>query len=136
MADRTRISELLSRYYWAYDQGDLEQVADCLHDAVVLSGTFPGGGTIGPFEGKAAVLEYLGKGVANRTDVRRHLVSNVLLEEDAQANATVISYVTSLVVRDGTPVFVSAGWCRDRVLFDSSKWRFAERRMTFDAVPG
>jgi hypothetical protein len=63
-------------------------------------------------------------------------VSNVLLEQDAQANATVISYVTSLVVRDGAPVFISAGWSRDRVLFDSSKWRFAERRMSFDAVPG
>jgi hypothetical protein len=135
MADRAQIAELLSRYYWGYDQDDLDLVTDCLDESVVVSGAMPGGVALGPFQGKAAVLEFLRRGVANRTDARRHLVSNVLLEEEGEADATVISYVTSLVVRDGTPVFVSAGWCRDRVRLDGGTWRFVERRMSFDAVP-
>jgi len=63
-------------------------------------------------------------------------VSNVFLEADDETTATVVCYVTSLVVRGDTPVLVSAGWCRDHVQLDGGTWRFVERQMSFDAVPG
>jgi hypothetical protein len=134
MADRTRIQELLNRYAWGQDQGELTILEECLTDAAVLSVSQPNNGSVGPIVGKENVLAYLSKDIANRSGPQRHLVSNVFLEEENTAAATVVSYLTVASVRDGAPAIVATGWTRDRVMFEGGKWRISSRQLTFDTA--
>jgi 3-phenylpropionate/cinnamic acid dioxygenase small subunit len=134
VADRSRIHELLSRFAWASDQGDLEVLSACLTDEVLFFiSRADGYEEVGPLDGKEALLEHLKKDIESRSAQERYLVSNVFLEEEGNASATVVSYATITTVSEGKSQLVSTGWTRDKVMFEDGRWKISERRMEFDA---
>jgi hypothetical protein len=133
VADRSRIHELLSRFAWGSDQGDLEVLSACLTDGVLFSISRPDGFAVGPLDGKKSLLDHLKKDIENRSAQERYLVSNVYLEEEGNASATVVSYVTITTLSEGKSQLVTTGWTRDKVMFEEGRWKISERRMEFDA---
>lgn len=120
--DRLAIFELMARYAWAIDTGDVEAYVACFTANAVLSMRGM------PNRGHEAIRTYV-SGVVNRPDFpgRQHHHNEVLIEGDGE-RCSVKSYSTiSQRFEDGESRIVFSGLYRDVVVKQDGRWRFAER---------
>jgi uncharacterized protein (TIGR02246 family) len=120
--DRFAILDLMARYAWAIDTGDVEAYVACFSPDAVLSMRGV------PNRGHDAIRTYV-TGVENRPDFpgRQHHHDEVRIEGDGE-RCSVKSYSTiSQRFEDGETKIVFAGIYRDVVVKLDERWLFAER---------
>ncbi len=132
MADRAQIHDVLGRYSWGYDQDDLDAITECFTADAVFSMRIADGDLIGPFEGREAILGLMKTSLEQQDDQRRHLSSNVFVEQESDAAATVVSYLTLISVIGGRLNVLSSGWYRDQFVLDGDRWRIRDRYLALD----
>jgi 3-phenylpropionate/cinnamic acid dioxygenase small subunit len=124
---RSDIENVLYRYAWSYDMDELDRMGECFtEDAEVSFGT-------GLQVGRAAVVQEL----ARRRDKYRpeqqvpwHVISNVLIEDQSERQATVKSFFTFFVKpATGPAAFSSIGYYDDTFVYDGAAWRISRRRV-------
>jgi hypothetical protein len=134
---REGIRDLLGRYTWAGDTGEVDAVAGCF----VQEGVLDLGGHGGVIEGRGAIAEELASvvarvaGAAEAPGPVNHHVASIEITMADPTSATVRSYFC---------VYTEAGadhWgrYRDEVVMDpvDGHWRFARRTVRVTgAVPG
>lgn len=126
LRDRLAIHDLIARYAWALDTGDVEGFVDCFTpDAVVIEEVFE---EPDRWAGHAS-LRRLAEHYRSVPDFpgRQHHVSQVLVEGAAsEARARSFTFVTEC---RGEPPYILrfAGYYEDRAVKTSGRWRFAER---------
>ncbi len=126
------VHELLARGSYAYDDRDLAMLEDCFTPGASLTMRIAGGDLVGPFEGREAIMGLMSGSMAEQTDVRRHVISNIFFDESEQ-QPTVISFLTLIATENGETRLLSAGTYRDRVEADESgRWRIAQRHIELD----
>jgi hypothetical protein len=91
-----------------------------------------GGDTIGPIEGRDAIVEFCSSTVNAQTDQRRHVITNVRIGPETDTEATVTAILTLIVVADGALEVKSSGLYRTRAVLDGDRWRFAAMHLTLD----
>jgi hypothetical protein len=96
MADRDTVEQLFSTYAWAMDARSFELFDDVFTSDASFVVSIAGGDTYGPFEGRDAVVEFVGGTTAAQTDQRRHVIVNVRTDGPDRATA-----LLSLHVVDG-----------------------------------
>ena len=133
MSDRPRIQDTLGRCFFAYDQGDGDTMAACFVDDGEIVVTIEGQREVDKVTGRTAIAEFCRKSFAARTGPSRHLVSNTFVEQDGNEDAVVVSYHTAVATREGRPVILQTGWCRDRFLFEENGWRIVARSYHCDS---
>lgn len=129
---RESIRDLLARYTWAGDRGDLVALAECF----ATDGVLDAGGQGGPWVGRERIIREL-QDVIDRTAAAggapgpvRHHVSSVLIDLERHDSATVLSYFVVL-----TSVGVDHwGRYRDKVIETApgGPWQFKERIVRVD----
>jgi ketosteroid isomerase-like protein len=126
VADRLAIHELLARYAWALDTGDVDGLVACFApDAVVVEEVFE---EPDRWEGHAGIRRlaqhyFAAPGFPGR----QHHVTQVLIDGDAaRARVRAFTFVTEC---RGEPPYVLrfAGYYDDRVAMHQGEWRFTER---------
>jgi hypothetical protein len=126
VADRLDIHELLARYAWSLDTGDLDALVACFTpDAVVIEEVFEDPDR---WEGHAGIRA-LGQHYSSAPGFpgRQHHISQVLIEGDAErARVRAFAFVTEC---RGEPPYVLrfAGYYEDRVEKRAGRWLFSER---------
>lgn len=132
--DRTLIAERIYRYGWAYDERDRALFADCFVDDSVWEGNVMGGTPVGPFVGREAIVEWNTAFWNEQDDQRRHIFSNVIVDDLDGLHATAHAYLllTSAVHSAMTPV--TTGAYRIDVLKESDAWRIKHLTSSFDAA--
>ncbi len=128
---RLDIHELLSRAAYAYDERDLEMLEGCFAPDASFSIRIAGGDLVGPFEGRDAIMGLMRGAMAEQTDVRRHVISNVFFAP-APGGFEVISNLTLLATENGEISLLSAGVYRDRVVEEAGVWRIRSRHLDLD----
>jgi ketosteroid isomerase-like protein len=135
MGLRRDIQDLHSEYVWANDRGDVDAILDCF----VPDGVFWTNSGADAVVGRPALREFFARAQAYRAGLGqqpRHLVGNLLVER-ADGRVVARAYMTLVVTEaDGTAGIACTGWYRDSIVRSDGRWRFAERRLTFDSVPG
>jgi hypothetical protein len=126
------INELLARAAYAYDERDLSLLESGFADAAVMSMRIAGGDLIGPFEGRAAIMQLMANSMAEQTDVRRHVISNVFFEEEEGATV-VVSNLTLVATEGGKASLLATGVYRDTVVEEGGRWRIAKRHIELDS---
>jgi 3-phenylpropionate/cinnamic acid dioxygenase small subunit len=123
--DREAIRELLHRYCYGTDTGDVESwvgvfTEDCLWD----------GGPFGVCRGRSGLRAMYQQG-GDAAKALRHLTLNTLMEvEGNQARA--VSYVLVLATADaGSSVFFS-GFYQDELIRSGGRWWIAKRMLRRD----
>jgi 3-phenylpropionate/cinnamic acid dioxygenase small subunit len=134
LADREQIRELLSRFAWTYDEGDFERHADCFFADAVFE-IDPAGGEPVRVVGREAIVRMQSTAHSQQGDQRRHIVSNLVFDREAEDSAEIRSYLTLGVVAEGRLTIALTGWFRDVVGRDGGRWRFRSRRLTLDCLP-
>ena len=124
--DRLAILEVIARYAWALDTGDVEGFAGCFcREGVLMWDAFE---TADRWQGQAALRHFAEffRGLPTSAG-RQHHVSNTLITargEGAQAR----SYV-AVAVRpgDGPHLLSVMGYYEDQFILEDGRWLLAER---------
>jgi hypothetical protein len=126
LSDRAAIHDLLARYAWALDTGDIEALLDCfVPDAVVIEEVFEDPDR---WEGHTGIRQ-LAEHYRGTPDFpgRQHHVSQVLVSGQAPRCA-VRSFAFVTECRGEPPYLLRfAGYYEDEVRKRKGVWRFSER---------
>ena len=125
------IHELLGRGALAYDERDLPTLESGFMPDASLSMRIAGGDLIGPFEGRDAIMKLFTDSMAEQTDVRRHVVSNIFFDESGTLPIA-ISNLTLVATENGEIKLLTAGLYRDSMVQNNGQWRIASRHIELD----
>jgi len=131
LEDKLAIHELLGRAALAYDERDIPALEAGLAEAASLSMRIAGGDLIGPFEGRAAVMKLFTDSMAEQTDVRRHIVSNIFFDESGP-DPIAVSNLTLVATENGEIRLLTAGIYRDTLIQEDGAWRVIKRHLELD----
>jgi hypothetical protein len=132
LAQKLEIHELLGRAAYAYDERDMELLESGFAGAATMSMRIAGGDLIGPFEGRAAIMQLMHNSMAQQTDVRRHIISNIFFEEES-GQPVVVSNLTLVATENGKAALLAAGVYRDTVIEENGSWRILKRHVELDS---
>lgn len=132
MCDRGAIENVLSRYSLAYDENDMEEMADCFTEDAVLTMRIQDGDLIGPFEGREAIVKLMEDSLAAQNDRRRHLTTNLIVRETGDGAATAVSYLTLIAIQDQKLNVLSTAKYDDELVRRDGVWRLSRRHIALD----
>ncbi len=125
------IHELLGRAALAYDERDMPTLESGFSVNANLSMRIAGGDLIGPFEGREAIMKLFTDSMAEQTDVRRHVVSNIFFDESGE-HPVAISNLTLFATEDGEISLLTAGIYRDTMVQEDGRWCIVNRHIELD----
>ena len=131
-SDRAAICERIARYCWAYDERRIELLGDCFTPDAIWEGSVLGQVPIGPFEGREAIVDWLGKFWPHQMDQRRHMLLNTIVEEQTGETAMTSSYLLLMASTGEAISMESMGFYRVTYRRDGSVWRIARLTAGFD----
>ena len=132
--EKLAIHELLSRAAYALDERDVEMLAASFAVDASFSMRIAGGDLIGPFETREGIMQLMTGAMAEQTDKRRHVVSNIFFPADAGAGegVAVMSNLTLFATEHGEISLLSAGVYQDRVVMRDGAWQLLQRHLELD----
>jgi hypothetical protein len=132
--DRLLVVERIARYGWAYDERDRDALADCFTEDGVWDGLIMGQTAVGPFRGRDAITDFLAEFWLTQTDQRRHMFTNVVVEDLSSSAARAHAYLLLTSASQGTLTPISAGPYRFDLAVDADGvWRLQRLSAGFDA---
>lgn len=129
--EKLEIHELLSRAAYAYDEREIGMLEACFAEQANFSMRIAGGDLIGPFESKSGIMDLMTGSMAEQTDVRRHVISNIFFEV-ADDKTVVISNLTLMATENDDIQLLSSGVYRDQVIKENGQWCIANRYLELD----
>ncbi|MEU8802955.1 nuclear transport factor 2 family protein [Spirillospora sp. NPDC048819] len=132
MSARGDIENTFHRWALAYDENDLDTMAECFTDDAVLTIRIGDGDLVGPFEGKEAVMGLMRDSLASQTDQRRHITTNIIIRSEDATSATTESYLTLMAVENGAIRVLSSGKYQDELVNQGGVWRLSKRHIALD----
>lgn len=132
MCDRGAIENVLNRYALAYDENDMEEMADCFTEDAVLTMRIQDGDLIGPFEGREAILKLMRDSLAAQNDQRRHITTNLVVRRSDADSASVVSYLTLIAIEGQKLNVLSTARYDDELVRQDGVWRFSKRHIALD----
>jgi ketosteroid isomerase-like protein len=131
--DRLLVAERIARYGWAYDERDRAALADCFTEDGVWDGLIMGRDVVGPFTGRDAIADFLAQFWQTQTDQRRHMFTNVVVDDLSPESATARSYLLLTSASGGVLAPISAGPYRFAlVTAPDGAWRIRHLAAGFD----
>lgn len=131
-ADKLAIHELLSRAAYGLDEQDLGAIERCFAPKASMVVRITDGPTVGPFDGRDAIMKLMADSIAAQTDKRRHVVSNIFFEAENDAACTVVSNLTLFATENGANRLVTTGLYRDKVAKADGEWLIVGRELALD----
>ncbi len=131
--DRLLVAERIYRYAWGYDERDAELLGACFTEDGVWKGSIMGTDPVGPFEGRAAVVEFLTGFWDLQQDQRRHIFTNVVIDQLDADTATAHAYLMLTAASDARMQPQTTGPYRFDLVRDGGVWRMKRLNAGFDA---
>ena len=130
--EKLEIHELLSRAAYALDERKVDMLAASFAAQARFSMRIGGGDLVGPFEGREGIMKLMTDSMAEQTDKRRHVVSNIFFDGEEGGNPVVYSNLTLMATEHGEIALLSAGVYRDVITRDSGDWEILDRYLELD----
>jgi hypothetical protein len=132
--DRVLIMDRIARYAWGFDERDLDGLGECFTDDGVWEGWIEGTEHVGPFVGRDAIRRFMGDFFPLQADQRRHLFTNIVIDDVTASSATAHAYLLLIGSTGGQSVPVTVGPYRfDLVKDDGAVWRLSHLRGGWDS---
>jgi len=131
-SDKLAIQELLSRAAYCFDERKLDDLEQCFTIDASMLINITGSGEVGPFEGRAVIMQLMSDTLATQTDVRRHVISNFFFEAEGKKTATVVSSLVVSSVENGEINVIISGIYRDDVVKAGGIWQISHRHLGLD----
>lgn len=135
--DRVLIMDRIFRYAWSFDERNLEGIGECFTENGVWEGWIEGTEHVGPFNGRAAIMQFMGDFFPHQVDQRRHVFSNILIDDLTATSAQAHAYLLLMGSTAGDTVPVTVGPYRfDLIKDDGGVWRLTHLRGGWDSPFG
>lgn len=131
--DRSLVIERVHRYGWAYDERQSELLGACFTQNATWEGSIMGRTPVGPFAGRAAIVEFLTGFWAAQGDQRRHIFTNTVIDEISAVSAQVRAYLLLTSARDESMTPVTTGPYRISMVKEAGVWRISRLVGGWDA---
>lgn len=132
VADKLLIQELLNRAAYGLDMHNLDRIEACFTHDASMTVNIAGGAVVGPFEGRAAIMELMSASIDAQTDVRKHVVSNLFFEDGDGDAVHAVSNLTLFATENEANKLVTTGTYYDQLKKVDGKWGIAVRRLDLD----
>jgi SnoaL-like domain len=132
VADRSAIEQLFADYGWPMDSREFGVLGGVFTEDAAFTIAISGGDTYGPIVGRQAIVDFCSSTIAEQTDQRRHVITNIRIGPETQDDATVTAILTLIVVENGVLEVKSSGLYRTRVVRTSEGWQFASMLLELD----
>lgn len=132
-ADRLSIAERVHLYGWGYDERDRDLLGGCFTEDGIWEGQVMGADTVGPFEGRDAVVDFLTAFWDEQDDQRRHIFTNVVVGDLAGSTGVAHAYLLLTASTGGVMTPVTNGPYRFEMRKDADIWRISRLAAGFDA---
>ena len=131
MPDRSSIENLLNRYSLAFDTADLETLEDVFVEDATFSMVIAGGDRIafGPRDG---IMKLMRDSLEAQTDQRRHINSNLLVDDEANGVTRTRHYLTLVGTENGAINLLSAGLYSAEIVEQDGALRFKSLHVDLD----
>ena len=132
--DKLAIHELLARAAYALDEREVDILAACFAADATFTLRIAGGDLVGPFENREGIMQLMTGAMAEQTDKRRHVVSNIffLPERNEGEGIAVVSNLSLLATEHGEINLLSAGVYHDLVVERDGVWLLLRRHLELD----
>lgn len=131
--DRLMIAECLHRYGWGYDERDADLLGACFTADGIWEGSLMGAERVGPFEGRDAILAFLAEFWGIQRDQRRHIFTNVVVDDLTDDGAVAHAYLLLTSSSGSVMTPVLTGPYRLVMRKEQQVWRIAHLVGAFDA---
>lgn len=132
MSSRSGIENTLSRYALGYDDHHPEMIEASFTKDAVLTMKIADGDLIGPFDGLDAIMELMNGSAHSQSDQRRHLTSNILIDDIDATHAKVVAYLVIISVAEGKLTVLSSGKYEDEFTEVDGTWLISKRHIALD----
>ncbi len=131
---KQQISELLARAAYALDLKQAAALQACFHKDARFSLEIAGVDEVQTFAGAGEIMGLMQGAWDAQTDERRHVISNLFYTRTAEANATVVSYLTLTATENGEIRLVTTGVYTDQVakVGIDGGWQLMDRYLRLD----
>ena len=129
---RASFCERIARYCWAYDERRIDRLGDCFTDDAIWEGNVLGQTAIGPFEGRAAIVDWLSKFWPHQKDQRRHMILNTIVEQQTGETAMTLSYLLLMASTGDAMSMESMGFYRTVYRRQGADWLISRLTAGFD----
>ena len=129
MPDFGQIVSLFARYAAANDWPDQERLESCFTEEATFTLHIAGADSIGPLDGRQAIVDFFMPILNGQTDTRKHVITNYELQGDGRVNA----YLSLIVTDNGETVLKSAGLYETEVVEGESGPRFRAMTLSLDS---
>lgn len=127
MPDYSAVAELFARYASAMDDKNFQVLGDVFTGEATFTVDITGGPTVGPYESRDAIVEFISTTTQEQQDQRRHVITNVRTEGDVA-----YGILSLFVTADGELTVQSTGVYRTDLAVEDGALRFASMYLTLD----
>jgi hypothetical protein len=133
MSARSGIENTLYRLAWGTDRRDMDSIRESYADDAEWRRELADGTPDLVLEGREAIVAHLQRSWDSTPQQNnKHVITNILIDNESKNGADVTSYKTVVRVVDGKPLVASSGWYRDRFVNDGGTWRVQQRTLLPD----
>jgi ketosteroid isomerase-like protein len=132
MSVRNEIENAFARYALAYDEGDMDAVEAAFAKDAVFTMKIGDGDLIGPMEGIVEIMKLFRGAHESQTDQRRHITTNLLVEEIDEATVKTTSYLLITSAENGKLTALSTGKYEDQFRKIADDWLISKRHIALD----
>lgn len=132
MSLRNEIENALARYALAYDDGDMDGVEATFAEQAVFTIRIGDGELVGPLEGRDEIMGLFRGAHESQSDQRRHITTNLLVDEIDEKNVRTVSYLLITSVADGALTILTTGKYEDEWTKAGGEWVLAKRHIALD----
>ena len=129
---RGHLADRLSRYCWGFDERRLDVLEDCFTDDAIWVGEVMGETRVGPHVGRTAVLSWLAGFWPHQRDQRRHVITNLIVEQITPGSATCLAYLLLVGSARAAVALEAAGLYRVEYRLEDHVWRISRLAAGFD----
>lgn len=130
--DKWEIEALLHRAAQSLDERDLDEMEKCFAEDVQVIIRISSSGVEEPMNGRKALMDLVRARLAEQTDRRRHVISNLTVTSNGSHSAHAISYLTLIGVANGIARLICTGCYKDEVERRNDKWLIVSRDIDLD----
>jgi hypothetical protein len=132
LADRILIAERMHRYGWAFDERQEEALSECFTESATWQASIMGTSTIGPFNGKSEIINFMKGFWPNQLDQRRHNITNVIVESQSEKTASVMAYLVLMSASAQGLKPVTTGFYKVEMVKSDGTWKIQTLLVGFD----
>jgi 3-phenylpropionate/cinnamic acid dioxygenase small subunit len=132
MADRQAIDDLFADYAWAMDARNWDLLRAVFHEDASFTIPIAGADTVGPISPGSEVVDFISSTTEGQTDQRRHVITNVRVEEQTDSGAKATATLTLIVIDNGQLTVQSTGVYTAECVADGDRWQFRELGLALD----